>query len=89
MMGMKEGFKLNMKVPCMTALRKQAGRLEYQRGILTYDKNGEMYVSSTGTQGSHILTSMSRANCFIILPAENEGVTSGDLVEVQPFSGII
>ena len=78
-----------MQLPCMTDLHKQAGRLEYQRGILSHNENGEMIVNSTGVQGSHILTSMSRANCFIILPAENAGITSGDLVEVQPFAGII
>jgi len=89
MMGMKDGFKLTMQLPCMTDLHKQAGRLEYQRGILSHNENGEMIVNSTGVQGSHILTSMSRANCFIILPAENAGITSGDLVEVQPFAGII
>ncbi|NOY66201.1 MAG: molybdopterin molybdotransferase MoeA [Gammaproteobacteria bacterium] len=89
MMGMNERFKLNIKVPCMTPLRKRPGRLEYQRGILSYTDNGEMIVNSTGVQGSHILTSMSLANCFIILPAENENVSSGDLVEVQPFDGLI
>jgi len=89
MMGLRETFRLMLKVPCITALRKQPGRLEYQRGILSYNKNGDMVVNSTGVQGSHILTSMSHANCFIILPAENAGVTSGDLVEVQPFTDVI
>jgi molybdopterin molybdotransferase len=28
---------------------------------------------------------MSRANCFIVLPAENSGVKSGDLVDIQLF----
>lgn len=89
MMGVKETFTLTLKAPCITALRKKPGRLEYQRGILSYDRNGELMVCSTGVQGSHIMTSMSRANCFIILPAENAGVVSGDLVEVQPFSDLI
>jgi len=89
MMGLKESFCLKLNVPCMTALRKQPGRLEYQRGILSYDDKGNLIVNSTGVQGSHILTSMSRANCFIILAAENAGVNSGDLVEVQPFSDVI
>ena len=36
-------------------------------------------------QGSHRLTSMSRANCFIVLPAASTGVAAGELVEVEPF----
>jgi molybdopterin biosynthesis enzyme len=28
---------------------------------------------------------MSKANCFILLPAQSAGATQGDLVTVQPF----
>lgn len=80
---------LTMRATCMTRLKKHPGRLEYQRGILSQDDNGQLIVESTGIQGSHVLTSMSKANCFIILPAENAGVTPGDSVEVQPFAGLI
>jgi len=76
-------------VRCATDLHKQPGRLEYQRGILVGDDNGNLRVHSTGSQGSHLLTSMSRANCFIILPAESSGAAAGDLVRVQPFAGLM
>ncbi len=45
-------------------------------------------VESTGMQGSHLLTSMSRANCFIVLPADSGDVEAGTLVDVQPFEGL-
>jgi molybdopterin molybdotransferase len=89
MMGMQHSFRTLLKVPCMTALNKVPGRLEYQRGILDYNQHGELFVKTTGVQGSHILTSMSLANCFIILPAENAGVAEGDRVEVQPFTDFV
>ncbi|MBT8433654.1 MAG: molybdopterin molybdenumtransferase MoeA, partial [Gammaproteobacteria bacterium] len=54
-------------------------------GIATLDDNGEWQVSKTGKQGSGILTSMSRANCFIVLPDENNGVEAGDEVKIQFF----
>jgi len=76
-------------VVCTSPLKKAVGRLEYQRGILCYNDDGELVVSSTGVQGSHILTSMSHANCFIILPADNTGVKPGDAVQVQPFSDLV
>ncbi|MCK4951326.1 MAG: molybdopterin molybdotransferase MoeA [Gammaproteobacteria bacterium] len=80
---------ISFKVRCANELRKKPGRLEYQRGILQYDQDGNMVVSSSGAQGSHILTSMSNANCLIILPAECDGVKAGEYVEVQPFHGLI
>jgi len=89
LMGMNPSFKTLLKVPCMTTLKKAPGRLEYQRGILDYNEEGELSVQTTGVQGSHILTSMSRANCFIILEADCNGVAVGDKVTVQPFAGII
>ena len=48
----------------------------------------EWQVEKTGMQGSGILSSMSRANCFIVLPAENDGVKKGDLVDIQLFEHI-
>lgn len=70
---------------CTTPLKKRPGRLEFQRGTLTQDENGETVVEGAGHQGSHILRSMSRADCFIVLPAENGGIEAGEWVEVEPF----
>ena len=66
-------------------MRKRPGRFEFQRGILSLSADGELSVTDTGKQGSGILTSMSRANCFILLDEQNAGVSEGDLVDVQPF----
>lgn len=66
-------------------LRKKAGRHEFQRGIATVDENHRWQVARTGKQGSGILTSMSRANCFIVLPEDNDGVEPGDEVAIQFF----
>ncbi len=76
---------LRFTATCTTALKKSPGRQEFQRGILTQDENGQFFVSSTGHQGSHILSSMSKANCYIILPFESKGVSEGDTVLVEPF----
>lgn len=78
-----------MKVPCVTKLKKRPGRVEYQRGILEQDENGRLIVRKTGKQGSGILRSMSDANCFIVLPLENDGVKQDELVDVQLFHGIV
>jgi len=53
------------------------------------DENGELVVESTGKQGAGRLSSMSRANCLIIIAAEKDGVMPGDKVMVQPFRGLM
>ncbi len=89
MMGMSAAPTLSLRVPCAVDLKKQPGRLEYQRGVLSPSADGSLTVTSTGRQGSHVLSSMSKSNCFIILPADCAGVRAGELVEVQPFAGLI
>ncbi len=71
------------------ALKKAPGRAEFQRGILARTSGGGWEVSTTGLQGSHVLSSMSRANCFILLDADNAGVAEGETVKVQPFSDFL
>jgi molybdopterin molybdotransferase len=72
-----------------TDLRKKAGRYEFLRGVYTQDAQGQLTVKKSGLQGSGILTSMSQANCFILLPEENAGVARGEQVIIQPFDGLI
>ena len=78
-------FKVRLSAP----IRKVPGRTEFQRGILTPDGNGGFTVHTTGDQGSGILSSMSQANCFIVLPTDVGNVPAGELVDVQLLEGLI
>lgn len=89
MMGESNAAPLHLQVRCESSLKKKAGRTEFQRGILSRDGANGFTVTRTGAQGSGILTSMSQANCFIILPLEAEAVEPGSMVEVLPFSAIV
>ncbi len=81
--------RLRLRVPCAENLKKAPGRLDFQRGILERDEHGNLVVRGAGLQGSHVLSGMSRANCFIVLPADWGPVEAGTLVEVEPFSAFI
>jgi len=83
--GQADRTPLTIRVICTSDLRKRAGRFECQRGILSYNESGQLTVCATGKQGSGILTSMSRANCLILLDDECDGIEAGDSVTVQPF----
>jgi molybdopterin molybdotransferase len=76
---------LRLQAVCRSRLRKSAGRLEFLRGIFSVDQEGRFSVAGCGEQGSHRLSSISRANCYIVLPSENEGVEPGEIVEIEPF----
>lgn len=75
------------RVPCVSTIKKARGRMEFQRGIL-FEEAGEWKVKVTGAQGSGMLSSMSLANCFIVLSADTVLVEAGDSVLVEPFQGI-
>ncbi|SAK82219.1 hypothetical protein AWB77_04174 [Caballeronia fortuita] len=70
-------------------MKKRAGRTEFQRGIATRDEEGRYRVVTTGPQGSGVLSSMSNANCFIVLEHARGDVDAGDEVEIVPFDGLI
>ncbi|HFD79933.1 MAG TPA: molybdopterin molybdenumtransferase MoeA [Gammaproteobacteria bacterium] len=88
MSGEKARAPLLLQARCAGDLRKAPGRMEFQRGILQTAADGSLEVSTTGLQGSHVLSSMSRANCFIHLPAESSGAHRGEMVTVQPFADL-
>jgi molybdopterin molybdotransferase len=73
---------------CVVAMKKNPGRTEFQRGTL-FQENGEWCVRPTGMQGSGILSSMAKADCFIVLEAEREKVGADETVQVQLMSGLV
>jgi molybdopterin molybdotransferase len=77
------------KVALAAPIAKTPGRTEFQRGILAPDGRGGWSVRTTGNQGSGILSSMSQANCFIVLDSATGDVAAGEMVEVQLLEGLI
>jgi molybdopterin molybdotransferase len=77
------------RVPLSAPIKKAPGRTEFQRGILTANADGAWSVRTTGDQGSGILSSMSQANCFIILGSDTGNVAAAELVEVQLLEGLV
>ena len=76
-------------VECTENIKKMTGRTEFQRGVLFADKDGIWKVKPTGAQGSAILSSMSLANCFIVLDEATGNLSAGALVQVQVLDGLV
>jgi molybdopterin molybdotransferase len=78
-----------MQARATEAIRKRPGRTEYQRGIVDTGASGEAQVRLTGAQGSGILSSMTEANCIVVLHHEQANVAAGQLVDVLLFDGLV
>ena len=89
LMGEENWVPLRLPARTLNQLKKRPGRTEYQRGYLVQNESGDLTVHSTGDQGSGILSSMSQANCFIVLDIDSDGTQVGDMVTVEPFAGLV
>ncbi|NUW59382.1 molybdopterin molybdotransferase MoeA [Cronobacter muytjensii] len=75
-----------LRVRAAERLKKSPGRLDFQRGVLRTGADGQPEVVSTGHQGSHIFSSFTQGNCFIVLERERGHVEPGEWVEVELFN---
>lgn len=80
---------MSFKVKTATNLKKSVGRLDFQRGRLQINSDGELEVVSTGQQGSHLTQSFNHANCFIVLEQDRGNVAQGELVTVELFNSLL
>ena len=87
--GAKDTTPLLTQAITEQAIRKKAGRTEFQRAILGRDPEGRPSVRLTGSQGAGILRSMSEANCFVILAHDQENIAAGDWVDIALFEGLL
>jgi molybdopterin molybdotransferase len=70
-------------------IKTKAGRSEFLRGVLSRDHQGQYVVEKTGHQGSGILSSMTQANCFILVPEDADIIEAGSQIDVQPFEALV
>jgi len=63
-------------------LKKSDKKRHFVRGVLE-QRNGTYVVRATGSQTSNVLTSMVKANCFIIVSEEQCDLQAGEAVEVE------
>ncbi|MDZ7321669.1 molybdopterin molybdotransferase MoeA [Kosakonia sacchari] len=77
---------LRFRARAAERLKKSPGRLDFQRGVLSRGDDGTLEVRSTGHQGSHIFSSFSQGNCFVVLERERGNVEAGEWVDVEMFN---
>ncbi len=77
-----------LRIPAIAEhhFRSAKNRVDFQRGVISVNAEGQISVRSTGAQGSGMFTSLCAANCFVIVEKE---VTVGEIVTIELFNEIV
>ncbi|TLU62003.1 molybdopterin molybdotransferase MoeA [Thalassotalea litorea] len=89
MSGAKPVKTLTLKAITKMAIKKRPGRMDFQRGFAAVDDDGSLVVTPLSHQGSGVLSSMSKANCYIVLGQQHPGCEQGAQVDVQLFDHVL
>lgn len=77
-----------LQAECEVPLKKQPGRLDYQRGWYWQGEAG-LKVKTLGAQSSGMLSSIAYANCYIVLQRDCASLPAGEMVSILPFSDLL
>jgi molybdopterin molybdotransferase len=77
-----------LSAECEVPLKKQPGRMDYQRGWYWQGDSG-LKVKTLGSQSSGMLSSIANANCYIVLPRDSASLPAGETVSILPFSTLL
>jgi molybdopterin molybdotransferase len=83
MCGLKSKASIKHKARLSNTIKKQAGRMEFVRGIYSIDDQGAIQVSPTTGQESHMLSGLAKANCLIHFPLEASEISAGNSVTIE------
>ena len=67
-------------------VKKNHSRMDIQRGIIEHQTDGTWHARPCGSQDSHRILQVSRANAYLVIPAESGSLEAGESVTVQPFA---
>ncbi|MCI0706987.1 MAG: molybdopterin molybdotransferase MoeA [Ignavibacteriae bacterium] len=84
MMGREDFEVVRLKAKIEHDIHKKATKRHFLRGIVRNEAGG-LIVTTTGTQSSGALTSMAKANCFIVVPEDVTELKAGDEVGIELF----
>ena len=75
--------KMRFNAVTTAHIKKRPGRADFQRAIATMNDDGSLAVTPFKKQSSGVLSSLSKANCLIALPAESHDVKQGSTVNIE------
>ncbi|MBI5587388.1 MAG: molybdopterin molybdotransferase MoeA [Deltaproteobacteria bacterium] len=88
MAGRRDIFRRTFSARLTKDVKTKPGRMNFIRAELRLDGSGATVEPLEG-QGSGVVSTMVRANSFIIVPADSSGFKKDDTVKVQPFDSSV
>lgn len=82
MMGMKRLLRPTVRVRLVEPVDSTPGRQNYIRAVV-WREGGEYLARSTGAQGSEILTSMAKANAFLVVDERTARLEAGEMASAM------
>ncbi|WP_306022570.1 gephyrin-like molybdotransferase Glp [Paraglaciecola sp.] len=65
---------------------KRPGRADFQRAFYERDEQGQLWVEAQKNQSSGVMSSISKANCYLLLAQAQGDIEQGELVKILPFA---
>jgi molybdopterin molybdotransferase len=88
MLGMKQAeTRFNLQAKIKRRIAVALGRKNYVR-VRVFEKNHELLAEPISARGSSMISTMTRANGYVVVPENREGLEKGEMVSVQMFDTI-
>jgi molybdopterin molybdotransferase len=88
MLGMKQAeTRFNLQAKIKRRIAVALGRKNYVR-VRVLEKNHELLAEPISARGSSMISTMTRANGYVVVPENREGLEKGEMVSVQMFDTI-
>jgi len=87
LMGIEHEPRPALKAKLTKRVSGVLGRRIYLR-VKAFQENGDFYVDPVRTKGSGLLTTMTRANGYVIISEDREGIDQGETVLVHLFAPV-
>ncbi|WP_018981588.1 molybdopterin molybdotransferase MoeA [Salinimonas chungwhensis] len=71
-----------------SSIRRRPGRQEFLRARLEINQDGGWHVTPLAKQSSGVMSTVTQANAYIVVPAETAFIESGTQVQVSPFRSV-
>ena len=67
-------------------INKRAGRADFQRAYYYRDEQGQLWVEAQENQSSGVMSSITKANCYLLLTQFQGNVAQGENIKILPFA---
>jgi molybdopterin molybdotransferase len=85
LLGAKDGFRAKLKAMLTRRTAGVLGRRVFLR-VRVLERDGDFFAEPVAVKGSGIITTLTRANGYVVIPEDREGLRENELVTVQLFS---